>query len=1260
MRVVSVRYAVLTILTFVAAFHLSPAQTALDSLYSYADNGVIAVGVVRATGQFRIEASDGTPIQFQSTGGVTGYTNVHIGTNTFTNNLLHRTAPPFGSRAMQDIEVEELSDRVRVRARLSAGKDVLLFQQDFIPSMDGDYAYINIITELENVTGHAVSAGALLMQDVMIGDEDVVDMEVDGSAVTTERSWFDSAVPAGWEATAAGNGIVVRGRLQSATADPPDQFVVGNWQYDGYLGAAVWDYTASGRTIVDHATLLQWNAQPIASGATRSLRTDYGFLATREALLTCSLPALVVNEDSSAFTPYPIPATATVTNIGSLPLSNIDVKIALPPELMLAAGESAIKSIAGPLSPGSSMPLQWLCDAATVDTATPVRVDFSIIAPPELTAQCSAQTVLPPVATMDFVIDCGDTVVLKRSEEGLGYTPDPFSVSVLVRNTGGRALRSLQAELQLPSSLVLATGSLTVPVLPDPLLPGSVAVVSWQLRGIQQLQSVTATYTVRVFGQELERQCSNEVLLPPYSEEPCMEPGTNTAGTDFWIGFLPDLVGSADVYLRVFISAPSGAEVTLRSSVDNSIEHLSIPAGAMKSLEVAAEHNAIPVEIPAQKGLRLQSTTPVHVFAGNFRDRHSDGMTILPTHALGTRYVTAGYNFAEAYEHFSVMATEDGTVVSITPSAMTSLLRPPGLAFDVTLNAGEVYYVKSYVAGSGGSVTGSVIESSHPVAVFSGAESGWVPDQGNRLDFLNPLAEQMIPVRYLGTEYVAVPFRSRRRGDTYRVVATEDNTSYTVNGGPAISLPAEGSWHEDILSTPSLIEADKPVLVAQYANSATWDASTNEYGDGSMLLLVPTDRFMSCHYFPAGMLLADAALVTNTSVSVNSDSWLEVDDTPQLASSTFTAECMVNANGSGAVMSRFAGGNAAWEVQYDFNRARLALAVGRPPLQQLFYTSDNVLLPGRWRHVALVMNGSAGYAKLYLGGQEVLNASFTGQDFAGSGGGVAFGGVYNVSNQSLFWGQLDECRYWQIERSAAQLRAAMDGRLSALDRAGLVGYWAFCDGYKDQSGLGQDMHPKGNPVLQPSWGLSANYNCEAQDDSNFVNLVAPATAQSAITVNYVPLPSNAFSPISGGWTYARLKLPTGINRIETSDAAGIGASSYGFAYHDAYTTYTGFRVSSQTQSAGVIPAAQSLQLHAPYPSPLQGTGTVTFTLPRSGQTRLLLCDMLGRVRSVLLDADMRAGEHHVAINLRNISSGTYILRLISGEKESQRTIVLLR
>ncbi len=293
--------------------------------FARAGNGVIEVLVERSSGQFRIEAAGGAPLLFRGKKGVTAYSNLHALNNTWTTNKLHRPAVPLGTLALPNLLIEELIDRVRLSATVKKGQDSVRFVQDLIPSVEGDYAYINIVTSIENLSQEAISVGTMLMLDIMIGEADTVDLSVESMRITHERDWRAAAVPAEYQAAAAGSPYRIRGRLRSATADTPDRFVAGNWQFNGYLGTTVWDYDPSGLSITDDAVLLRWDDQILAPGENRIVRTDYGYTTFTDLSLICEIDDIGYNNDSSGYAPDPVAFRAIVRNTGVLPLSALDL-----------------------------------------------------------------------------------------------------------------------------------------------------------------------------------------------------------------------------------------------------------------------------------------------------------------------------------------------------------------------------------------------------------------------------------------------------------------------------------------------------------------------------------------------------------------------------------------------------------------------------------------------------------------------------------------------------------------------------------------------------------------------------------------------------------------------------------------------------------------------------------------------------------------------------------------------------------------------
>jgi uncharacterized repeat protein (TIGR01451 family) len=75
------------------------------------------------------------------------------------------------------------------------------------------------------------------------------------------------------------------------------------------------------------------------------------------------------------------------------------------------------------------------------------------------------------------------------------------------------------------------------------------------------------------------------------------------------------------------------------------------------------------------------------------------------------------------------------------------------------------------------------------------------------------------------------------------VLAAQDGTTVTVNGEPQESID-RGEFLEGILTDPSQITADKPVLVMQYSNGTSYDGVTS---DPFQMMIPPYEQFLSSY-----------------------------------------------------------------------------------------------------------------------------------------------------------------------------------------------------------------------------------------------------------------------------------------------------------------------------------------------------------------------------------------------------------------------------
>src|SRR5690606_29547875 len=128
--------------------------------------------------------------------------------------------------------------------------------------------------------------------------------------------------------------------------------------------------------------------------------------------------------------------------------------------------------------------------------------------------------------------------------------------------------------------------------------------------------------------------------------------------------------------------------------------------------------------------------------------------------------------------------------VTITPSVATGA-RPAGVPYQVAMERGHTYQLRN-VGGEGTDLSGTVITSNKPVAVFSGHQCANVPIG---VPFCDHLVEQLTPTVTWGRSFLTEPLATRSGGDTFRVMASEDGTAVFVDGAQVATLN-RGQVHE--------------------------------------------------------------------------------------------------------------------------------------------------------------------------------------------------------------------------------------------------------------------------------------------------------------------------------------------------------------------------------------------------------------------------------------------------------------------------------
>ncbi len=385
------------------------------------------------------------------------------------------------------------------------------------------------------------------------------------------------------------------------------------------------------------------------------------------------------------------------------------------------------------------------------------------------------------------------------------------------------------------------------------------------------------------------RSLSYAVLLLAWSNSWAQADPLDTRGREFWAGFMQNASGTQQLSLK--ISADQATTGTVSVPLAGWSASFSVAANGIASVQVPNLYEVTGSESVQDRGVYISTVDPVTVTLVNYQNQTTDATQVLPITGLGTSYrVDALVGTSTAYQNgqyifrseFLIVATEDGTEVSITPTATTTAGHPPGVPFTVALNAGQVYQVQalSGLADLTGTVVAGTAQSGscRPFAVFGGSMCAVVSCAA--CDHVN---EQMVPVNTWGTSFHTVPVGNLSAWG-FRVLANENNTLVSIDGGAPIALNAGASHTVASSNQPACITSDRPISVAQFMVGATCSGT----GDPSLLLLTADDRMSSSAGFTT-LFSTQASISHYVSVVLPTASigQLQLDGTP-ISASVFT------------------------------------------------------------------------------------------------------------------------------------------------------------------------------------------------------------------------------------------------------------------------------------------------------------------------------------------------------------------------------------
>ena len=338
----------------------------------------------------------------------------------------------------------------------------------------------------------------------------------------------------------------------------------------------------------------------------------------------------------------------------------------------------------------------------------------------------------------------------------------------------------------------------------------------------------------------------------------------STQGKEFWLSFMQNgyyerYINSEGVIPQITISAKQACNVTIAtpnfpgepinlSVGDNSIEQIYLPKDYCYHL--GNENESV-----QNKGIHIMADDTVSVYCANIANYSFDASFVLPVESLGDNYIIQcgdqsnlvyfgipEYTRLNQTSAFLVVAIEDNTTVRITPKVNTLGDRAAGETFEVTLNTGQTYHVKSNNNTNQRDLSGTRVQADKKIAVFNGNTLTRIPGNMAGNTGFDHIFEQAMPTQSWGKSFVVTQSMSRNR-DFVKILSATDNNEIRKNGQIITTLGANQTYLFELSSEDAscYLESSQPCAVYLYNTSASDDKAI---GDPSMVWIAPIEQFI--------------------------------------------------------------------------------------------------------------------------------------------------------------------------------------------------------------------------------------------------------------------------------------------------------------------------------------------------------------------------------------------------------------------------------
>ena len=273
-----------------------------------------------------------------------------------------------------------------------------------------------------------------------------------------------------------------------------------------------------------------------------------------------------------------------------------------------------------------------------------------------------------------------------------------------------------------------------------------------------------------------------------------------------------------------FSSSPISVSISLPANSAFAPINVIIPANGFESVDMTPYLNAIintPANAVLNRGILIKTAgglinVSYEVALGK---NSTEAYSLKGKVALGTYFLLPGQNEYSNYASASpqnlnrmdIVATDDGTAVTITPSVNIAG-HSANVPFTVYLEKGQTYSCIALGVAAGHHFHGTEITSNKPIAITQ------TDDNLNDGEGQDLIGDQIIPVEYLGNEYIAVKGTLRGNEEKVYVLGVTNGTAVYVGSNPTpVRVINKGETLQiGFAGQPALyITSDKPIYAYQ-------------------------------------------------------------------------------------------------------------------------------------------------------------------------------------------------------------------------------------------------------------------------------------------------------------------------------------------------------------------------------------------------------------------------------------------------------------